>query len=349
MSWKRRFGSQWRAMVLLLKESEVRGLLSMDEVIEAVEEAFLEKAAGQVQMPPKIYVYYSRYDGDLRVMPAYLEGLDISAVKVVNVHPGNRGFGLPSIMATILLVDPQTGAPLSIMSGAWITAMRTGGASGVATKHLARRDSMKLGVIGAGVQGQTQLLAISRVVNLVHVSVFDIDKTRRDEFARREAEHYPGVEITAVDTAQDAVTGMDILVTVTPARSPVVRNEWVEPGLHINAVGADAPGKEELDPMILKRAKIVVDDLDQASHSGEINMPLAKRILRRDNIHGELGEVISRRKPGRESNEEITVFDATGLAILDAITAKLVYKRAVELGRGQEIDLLSALECPDSR
>ncbi len=327
-------------MVLILRESDVRGLLSMDEVIEAVEEAFLEKAAGQAQMPAKIYLYYSRYDGDLRVMPAYLEGLDISAVKVVNVHPGNRRFGLPSVMATIILVDPQTGEPLSIISGAWITAMRTGGASGVATKHLARKGSKNLGIIGAGVQAETQLLAVSRVADLEQVKVFDMDEARKRDFAHRQAENHRGVEILPAETAQDAVTGMDILVTVTPARSPIVRNEWVEPGLHINAIGADAPGKEELDPMILKRAKIVVDDWDQASHSGEVNMPLAKRMIRRENIYAELCEVVSRRKPGRESDEEITVFDATGLAILDAITAKLVYKRAVDLGRGQEIDLL---------
>jgi len=312
----------------------------MDEVIEAVEEAFLEKAGGQAQMPAKIYLYYSRYDGDLRVMPAYLEGLDISAVKVVNVHPGNRRFGLPSVMATIILLDPQTGEPLSIMSGAWVTAMRTGGASGVATKHLARRGSRRLGLIGAGVQAETQLLAVSCVVNLEQVKVFDIDEARRRDFARRQAGNYRGVEVQPAETAQDAVAGMDILATVTPARSPIVRNEWVEPGLHINAIGADAPGKEELDPMILKRAKIVVDDLEQACHSGEVNVPLTKRILRREEIYAELGEVVSRRKPGRESDEEITVFDATGLAILDAITAKLVYKRAVDLGLGQEMDLL---------
>jgi len=313
----------------------------MKEVIEAVELAFKEKGLGRVQMPPKPYIFYSKYNGDLRVMPSYLEELEISAVKVVNVHPDNPvKYKLPTVMATIILVDPKNGAPIAIMGGTWITAMRTGAAGGVAAKYLARPDSRVIGIIGAGVQARTQLMALKEVLEEIEeVRVTDIVKAARERYAREMGEKL-GLDVKAVDNAKKAVEGADIVVTVTPSREPIVKSEWIRPGVHINAIGADAPGKEELDPELLKRAKIVVDDLEQASHSGEINVPLAKGIITKEDIWAELGDVVAGLKPGRTSPDDITIFDSTGLAIQDAVTAALAYKKALEKGIGQFIEIV---------
>ena len=326
---------------LLLTDKDIRQLLSMKEVIEAVELAFKEKGLGRVQMPPKSYIFFNRYNGDLRVMPSYLEELEISAVKVVNVHPDNPlKYKLPTVMATIILVDPKNGAPIAIMGGTWITAMRTGAAGGVAVKYLARPDSRVIGIVGAGVQARTQLMALKEVLEEIEeVRVTDIVKAARERYAKEMSEKL-GLNIRAVDSAKKAVEGADIVVTVTPSREPIVKSEWIGPGVHINAIGADAPGKEELDPELLKRAKIIVDDLEQASHSGEINVPLAKGIITREDIWAELGDVIAGLKPGRTSPDDITIFDSTGLAIQDAVTAALAYKKALEKGIGQFVEIV---------
>ena len=325
---------------LILTETDIRRLLSIDDVIENVELAFKHKGLKQVQMPAKSYLFYHKYDGDLRIMPSYFEGLDISGVKIVNVHPKNpMKHRLPTVMATIILVDPKSGAPLAVMGGGWITAMRTGAAGGIAAKFLAKTDSKVIGIIGAGVQARTQLAVLKRVLKRIEdVRVADIQKAAREKYSKEMAEKL-GLNVRAVDSIKEAVKDADIVVTITPSRSPIIRSEWIGTGVHINAIGADAPGKQELEPELLKRAKIVIDDWEQASHSGEINVPLSKGIITRKDIWGELGEVIAGLKPGRTSPDEITIFDSTGLAIQDSITAEVAYKMALIKNVGLKIDL----------
>jgi len=330
--------------VLLLTEKEIKPLLLMSEVMEAVENAFKEKALGYAQMPPKIYLTYDKYNGDLRAMPSYLERLGVSAVKVVNSHPDNpKKFKLPTVMATIVLVDPENGAPLAIMSGNWITAMRTGAAGGIAAKYLARKDSKVIGLVGAGTQAKTQLMALlSLYERLEEVRVWSRseDQDRRKEYVSEMEPLCRGkTVISPVESVKDAVVDADIIVTTTPSRKPLVSDEWISEGTHITCIGADAPGKEELDPSILLRAKIYVDDWEQGSHSGEINVPLAKGIITEENVQGELGEVVAGLKTGRTSAEEITVFTSTGLAIQDAVTANLVYEKALADNIGQWIEM----------
>ncbi|MEM2788672.1 MAG: alanine dehydrogenase [Candidatus Bathyarchaeia archaeon] len=327
---------------LILSDHEVRELISMRDVMDAVELAFREKGLGRVQMPPKIYLFFSRYNGDLRAMPSYLEEMNISAVKVVNVHPDNRErYGLPTIMAVIILVDPRNGFPLAIMGGTTITNMRTGAAGGIAAKHLARRDSRVVGLVGAGVQARTQLMALLEVFgSLDEVRVWSrSDETKMRFIDEASAIYGRMCRFVAASSVEDAVKGADIIVTTTPSRAPLVMNDWIKPGVHINCIGADAPGKEELDPAILKRAKIVVDDWEQASHSGEINVPLKMGLISRSDIWAEMGEIVAGIKPGRVGDNEITVFVSTGLAIQDAVTANLVYKRALERGVGRRISI----------
>lgn len=329
--------------VLLLTEQIIKQLLSIDDVIQAVESAFKEKGLSRVQMPAKLYLFYKKYDGDLRTMPSYLEKQDISAVKVVNVHPNNRKkYDLPTVMATIILVDPQTGSPLAIMGGTRITDMRTGAAGAVAAKYLARKDSKVVSLIGAGAQARTQLMGLLSVYrNLEEVKVWSRTKKTRETFVTEmEPVCSASANIVSVADVKDAIKGADIVVTTTPSREPLVLDKWVKEGVHFNCIGADAPGKQELDPVILKRAKIVVDDWEQASHSGEINVPLAKGILSKKDIWGEIVEIVAGLKPERTSASEITVFTSTGLAIQDAVTAELAYRKALVKDLGQYIELL---------
>ncbi len=328
---------------LLLTEEDIKQLLSIDEVMEAVESAFEEKGLGRAQMPPKVYLFYKKYNGDLRAMPSYLEELDVSAVKVVNVHPDNRDkYDLPTVMAIIILVDPKNGAPIAIMGGTIITDMRTGAAGGIAAKHLARKDSKVVGLVGAGAQARTQLMALlSLYGELEEVRVWSRTKRTREDYVAEMKSAYKNVaRMVAVEKARDAVKGADIIVTTTPSRKPIVQSDWIEKGMHFTCIGADAPGKEELDPAILKRAKIIVDDWEQASHSGEINVPLSEGIITRENVFGEITEVVAGVKPGRTSPDEITLFTSTGLAVQDAVTANLAYKKAVAKGIGKSVNIV---------
>jgi len=323
--------------VLILSRREIEGTASMKEVIGAVEGAFMAKGLGKVQMPPKIYVTFEK--GDFRTMPCYVPELGLGGVKIVNVHPENpEKHGLPSVMATIMLIEPETGKPLAIMDGTWITNMRTGAGGGVAAKHLARKDSKVVGMAGAGAQARTQLLALNESFGINEVRVWSRTLEGSEKF-RKDMKHL-GLNIVIKEEVKDAVTGCDILVTTMPVTKPVVRKEWLSEGMHINAIGADAPGKEELEPEILKKAKIVVDDFEQAFHSGEVNVPLSKGMLKREDVYGELGEIVAGKKAGRASDEEITIFDSTGLAIQDLAAAALVYKKAKKRGLGSEVELL---------
>ena len=315
----------------------------MFEVVEAVESAFKQKGLGRVQMPAKIYLYYKKYNGDLRAMPTFLEDLDISAVKIVNVHPDNPiKNGIPTVMAVITLIDPTTGAPIAIIGGTTITDMRTGAAGSIAAKYLAKNDPKTIGLVGAGAQAKTQLIALLEVYKkLEEVRVWSRTEETKKTFVTEMQQAYGDlIQVIPVASIRKAVEGTDIVVTTTPSRKPLVTNDMVSAGMHINCIGADAVGKEELDPNILKRAKIVVDDWEQASHSGEINVPLSRGIITKDNIWAEIGEIAADLKPGRQRQDEITVFTSTGLAVQDALTAKIAYSKALAAKVGRFIKLI---------
>jgi alanine dehydrogenase len=326
-------------MSLVLTGSQVMQVLTMDLALAAVAEAFRAYGIGRVNMPPKAYLTLAQ--GDFRAMygEIYLARDHICGLKWVNVHPGNPARGLLTVMAKIILNDPDTGLEFADLDGTHITDYRTGAAGGVAARHLARSDATRLGLIGAGAQARTQVAAIIKVRSIREIVVFDRHREHSEAFAAEVAAAY-GVKARAVTEAAEAVTGQDIVVTTTPSRTPVVAREWVSPGTHINAIGADAAGKQELDPAILTAAKVVVDDWAQASHSGEINVALARNELTQEQIYGSLGEIVAGKKPGREAPEEITVFDSTGLIIQDLALGLAVYQRAQERGLGEEKDFL---------
>jgi len=314
---------------LLLPRNVLEELLSMSECLKAVEYAFKLFAEGKAVMPSKSYLDLPYYKGDFRAMPAYIDGM--AGIKWVCAYPNNREQGLPSVMATIILCDPNNGRTLAVMDGTYITSMRTGAAGGVAAKYLARKNSATIGIVGAGKQAQTQLLAIYEVIkDIREVNVFDQDKEASIEYAEAMKAKL-GLNIRPVATVRDAAIA-DILVTTTPSRGPVVYKEYIKTGTHINAIGADAAGKQELDDEIILKAKVFVDDISQACHSGEVNVPISKGLMKASSICSTLGEVVAGKRKGRESDEEITVFDSTGLAIQDIICAKLAYEKAKEKG-----------------
>ena len=313
---------------VILKRSDVRSILSIGAVIEAVEQAFRDLALGKATMPVKAYLVLD--NGDFRAMPAALPGS--VGIKWVNVHPQNPPLGLPTVMATLIYNDPLTGYPLAIMEATDITAYRTGATAAIASKYLARKDSQTLGIIGAGRQAYTQLLAHMGLFDLKLVKVYDPIESAVKKFA----EFFRGLPVRACSLKETAAS--DILCTVTPAREPVVKREFLIPGTHINAIGADAEGKEELEPSILNEAIVVVDDLRQASAAGEINVPVSKGLYKPTDVYANLGEIIIGKKPGRKDERAITIFDSTGLAIEDVAVAKLVYEKARQTGGYLSID-----------
>ena len=321
-------------MSLVLTSVDVMTVLDMDLALNAAREAFRAYGEGRVNMPPKAYLTLAH--GDFRAMygEIFLTEGHVCGLKWVNVHPGNPLRGLPTVMAKIVLNDPDTGLEWADMDGTFITNYRTGAAGGVAAEVLSRPDAAHLGVIGAGEQARTQIAAIVRVRQLQEIIICDCARARAQALRDEVAALYPVQVRLALDSRETALAS-DILVTATPSEVPLVRRDWVRPGTHINAIGADAAGKQELDPEILKVARIVVDDWAQASHSGEINVPLSKGEITPDMIYGSLGEVVAGKKPGRQSPEEITVFDSTGLVIQDLSLGFAIFNRAKERGLGE--------------
>jgi alanine dehydrogenase len=315
---------------LLLDRNAIRSLIEMSDVINVVEEAFKMCGEGRGKMPAKTYL--SLEHGDFRAMPAALPGC--AGVKWVNVHPQNPSHCLPSIMAILVYNDPETGYPLAIMDATEITAYRTGAAAAIASKYLARRDSHKLGVIGAGFQAHTQILAHAELFNPVSIDIFDVSKAAAD----RLIQSLPRFSIRSCSI--QAAVASDMVCTLTPSRSPVIKREWISAGTHINAVGADAPGKQELDPSIVKEAIVVVDDLEQASTSGEINVPIRKGAYSIGEVYGTLAEIAVGKKKGRIDNTTITIFDSTGIAVEDIAVARLLFEKAKQAGGYPSIDLV---------
>ena len=304
-----------------------------------VEQAFKAQAEGRVQMPAKIYIHLNRYHGDFRAMPAYIEGMEACGIKWVNVHPENKKHKLPAVMALIVLSDSKTGLPLAIMDGTLITNLRTGAAGGIAAKYLANKSSSRISFVGCGKQAQSQLMALNEFFKIKSVRAYDSNQKHALNFINEMK--YLGLEMTRCRNIRDCLSGADIVVTTTPSRKPIIKFSWLGKGVHINAIGADAKGKEELEPAILKKAKVIVDDRKQAIHSGEINVPISRKLFKETDIHACLGEVITGRRSGRSNKNELTIFDSTGLAIQDVAVANYAYKKAIKRGLGRHIQIIS--------
>ena len=314
---------------LVLAGKEIEKILTMEIAIPAVERAFAAHGRGEAIMPPKLYLPLEKYAGDFRAMPSFLG--DAVGVKWVNMHPENpKRFNLPAVMGVYILSDPETAFPLAVMDGTRLTAFRTGAAAAVASKYLAVKAPATVGFIGCGVQARTLLAAHRAVYSGFRAIMADVSADAAEKFAK-EAGGFVGTF--------DQAGSCDIICTSTPSRAPVLFRSYVGISTHINAMGADAPGKQELDPRLLQDAVVVLDDMAQATESGEVNVPLHAGTYLRRQIYGTLGEIVAGRKPGR-TGTEITIFDSTGLAIQDLALARVVFDEARKRGLGIDVDLI---------
>lgn len=316
------------AVALFLREADVAALVGIDDVIDAVEHGFREWGAGRAANRPRQRV---AADGaTLHVMAAGLPSRGVLGLKSYAVTRAGRRF-------ISLLYSAETGELLAVMEADTLGRLRTGAASAVATRYLARPEAGAVGIIGTGRQAATQLTAIARVRPVALVKAYSRNPARREAFAAEMVQEL-GAEVVAADSAEDAVQDADIIVTITSARDPVLRGEWLRPGVHVNAAGSNAAHRRELDSEAVARAaRIVVDSREQALvEAGDLLAPVHEGRLSWDRV-AELGDVVAGSVPGRESAQEITLFESLGVALEDVATMHLVYERARMSGRGEEI------------
>jgi alanine dehydrogenase len=319
--------------VIFLTSREIQNLLTLDECIVAVERAFRLYGEGKV-VPPAVLSMHA-HGGGFHVKAGVLE-LDRSyfGAKVNGNFPENAvRFGLPTIQGVIVLCDAENGTPLAMMDSRDITALRTGAATAVAAKYLARRDSRSVTICGCGTQGRVQLKSLSRVFHLKTVLAYDKSEELAMRFAYELASGLK-IPVTPVTDLAVAVRQSDICVTCTPSRHPLLGSDDVSPGTFIAAVGADNSQKQELHPSLMAKSKIVSDILEQCAVMGDLHHALNAGVMTRADVHAELGEVVAGNKPGRESEEEIIIFDSTGMALQDVAAAALVYEKAEREGSG---------------
>jgi ornithine cyclodeaminase/alanine dehydrogenase-like protein (mu-crystallin family) len=312
----------------------VAELLPLPDCVAAVEEAFRLHAKGET-LPPAI-LGVPAGDGGFHVKAAGLKlpGRAYFAAKTNANFPGNRErFGLPTIQGIVLLFDAERGDPLAVLDSIEITILRTGAATAAAAKELARSDSAIATLCGCGEQGRVQLEAIAGVLPIERVWAFDADPERARGFAESRSREL-SIAVRPTSDLTTVLRESDVCVTCTPSRIPFVASADVRPGTFLAAVGADSAQKQELDPAILARAKVVVDSIDQCAEIGELHHAIESGLMRREDVYAELAEILDGRKPGRTSDEEITVFDSTGTALEDVAAAAAVYEKAVALGRG---------------
>lgn len=324
--------------ILWLSETDVAHLLTMDDTLVMVEKAFGLHGQGKVQLPPKVYLDFKPFGGDLRAMPVYIQGkYPAAGVKIVNSNSLNPDQGLPAVAGIVVYNDPRTGMPLGVFAAGTLTSLRTGAGGGIAAKYLARADSKIIGLVGCGRQAHTQVDALLRLFPIERVFVWG--KTMQE--AKMFCDTFQPVKSVSITPFADLkpICGADIVVTTTPVRKPLVKAAWIKPGTHINAIGADAPGKQELEIELLKKSSVVVDDWNQASHAGEINVACAKGKFHKKNVYAQLGEIVAGKKKGRVNDKQITIFDSTGLALQDIAVAQWLYNKAVSLNKGQVLKL----------
>lgn len=324
--------------MIILKRNDLEGLLTMDEIIEALEKGFREVKEGRSFIPVRFRLEVKEFEGEFLYMPAYLSGLKQSGMKIVSVYPKNPSKGKPTIYATYLLNDPTSGELLAVLEGATLTGLRTGGASGLATRYLAREDAKILGVIGTGFQAFYQVRAIQAVRSIQEVFAYDVNPERLKEFCKKIS---PFLKTHPASHPSELVRQSDILVTSTTSKTPVFSGRDLKPGTHINAIGAFRPDMRETDDETILRSKIIVDTFEGClREAGDLLIPMAEGKLKKETIYGDLGDLVTGKKKGRESRGEVTLFKSVGFAMEDVVVAHYAYQKAFHENRGQRIELL---------
>ena len=327
-------------MALLLSRGDVQKLLNIEDAINVVEKAFGELAAGTAEMPDRTVLIDPEVGGWIAFMPAYLKSSGALGAKAVTVYKQNPDkFGLPTTLATIVLLDQNSGQTVSVMDGGFLTAIRTGAVTGVATRHLARKDASVGGILGAGVQARAQVLAMCTAANLEKMMIYAVDAPEALKAFANGLASDTGVEMVIASSGREVCENADVLALATTAANPIVDGDWFKPGAHINAIGSHAPGVRELDTKTLKRARVVCDTKTACLlEAGDIQIPIEAGEYSADEIHGDLGDVVNGTIAGRDNDEQITLFKSVGLAVQDLSCANLVYEKAKETGTGVDFD-----------
>lgn len=331
---------------LILTRKDVKQVVGMKETIDAVRNIYKLKADGKTVIWPLVNYEFVNEHAAMDIRSGYIKGEQLHGLKMLNNFPKNREKGLQPFNGIMMVYDSNTGIPIGIMDASYITCMRTGAAGAIGIDVLARKDAKNLMILGTGKQAAFQIAAtliLRPELEKVYL-VNAIDHKLADEFAKE----IRGIikidfglkdvktEFIAVKKVEDAVRDSDAIITVTPSRKSIIKKEWLKPGTHLSCLGSDMETKQEIESEIFVGAKIYTDDKAQCIRVGEIEIPLKEGIIKKSDINGEIGELLNGDILGRENDEEITIFDATGLYILDLVTAKIAIKKARENGIGFE-------------
>jgi len=323
-------------MVRILTGEDVRQALPMRQAIEAMKVAFAQLSTGQADVPLRVALRMDRHNGVTFFMPAYLAASDQMAVKIVSVFADNPARGLPLIHALVVVVDATTGEPAAVMDGTYLTALRTGAASGAATDLLARQDACTVAVFGAGAQGRTQLEAVCAVRPIREAWIYDLEPERAAAYAAEMGQRL-SLSVKVGASPSEAVRQADVICTATTSSTPVFDDTDVQPGTHINGVGAYTPQMQEIPTETVLRAKVVIDHREASlAEAGDLLVPLRQGLMTEDHIYAELGEIAAGLKAGRSSPEEITIFKSVGVAVQDVAAAGAVLEAARSMGLGAE-------------
>lgn len=325
--------------MLVISEQEVRGLIDTDELIEALEKAHSQYSTHRAVMPVRLVVPLPAIQGRITSMPGFLTDDKALGMKVVTYFQQNPKLDLPAILATIMLFSADSGKIIAIMDGSYITAIRTACASAMATKVLATPGSKVVGILGAGVQARAHIVALARVRN---IAVFKIYSPSGVSAVKLQEELTGRIDsaIEVASSAEHAVRGADLVVTVTTAKEPIIKADWLKPGTHINAVGSHRPDLREIDGATLVRAKVVVDSREAImAECGDILLAIKERSIAPGAVHAEIGEVLAGIKPGRTAESEITLYKSVGIAIQDVAAAHLIYHKALKQRVGTTVEI----------
>jgi alanine dehydrogenase len=329
-------------MTKLLSRKDVMKVLNISETIDILEKAFADLSNQNVNMPQRTPITTPDHGGLALFMPAYLKGMGALGAKVVTVYKDNpEKFNLATVLGTIILLDEKSGAPIAMMDGGYLTAMRTGGVAGLATKLLARKAAKTHALFGTGAMASSHALAVDSVRDIDKLILFSIDPIEKREKFRRNLEEKldSACEIVLAKDPELAVREADIVTLITSAKEPIVNGDWFRPGTHINGVGSHAPMMRELDTTTVQISKVVCDLVEACqAEAGDFIIPVEAGDYSWEDVHGSLGDVITKTITGRENEDEITLFKSVGLAIQDISVAYHVYQKAVEMGAGTDFE-----------
>lgn len=336
--------------VMILGRKELESVLKMDEVIEGVKSVYQLKARGDTVVWPLVSHEFTDKTAVMDIRSGGVFGSEqIHGLKMLNNFPFNKDQGLPPFNGMLMVFDSETGIPLGVMDAAYITCMRTGAAGAIGAQALARKDSQSVLLLGAGKQAEFQIAAIlTAIPGIKRIFIGDLlDPMHGQSFAKecplRLKRHFDITKdnccFEAVSDLETAARESDIIITITPSRQPIIQKEWIRPGTHLSCIGADMEGKEEIDPQIFVKARIFADDIEQCIRVGELERPIRENIISKEAISGEIGQVLCGKKQGRLCDEDITIFDATGLALLDLVTGKRAIAQAKKLGLGLNAEI----------